>query len=437
MNTRTSIPLCLLTASVIAASALAALAADLPEAAPGDEGFAADLGEKVDAVLSRRGRENVHGVVIVHDGKIVLERYLTGNDERMGWLVEGVTFGPDVLHDVRSITKSVIGLLYGIALAEGKVPPLDAPLVDSFPEYADLVTPELRKITIEDALTMRLGFKWREDGPQPTTEIEMLHQADRYRFTLSQPIEVEPGTVFNYNGGGTTLLGRIIARGTGMSIADYGEEKLFGPLGIDDFEWVVDYFGVPYGHGGLRFRPRDLAKLGQLILNDGVWDGRQIVPPDWLAASFKGGMQHRAVRVRLRLPVVALQSRCQRRVPGHRGDGPRRQRAARRAPIRSGPGGHARTVPGRLRLGGGLGDPRGRGDPIVGGPLTPVFPRAPVAAVRSLRRAAIVTDSSSDATLRRVPATCYAGRLLLAAMRTSAASLRHDLMGTRPGPTLF
>lgn len=291
MNIRTSKSLRILAASVMAATAPAAVAADLPEAAPSEEGFAADLGEKVDAALGRRGRENVHGVVIVHDGKIVLERYLTGNDERMGWLVEGITFGPDVLHDVRSITKSVIGLLYGIAYAEGKVPPLDAPLIDPFPEYADLATPELRKITIEDALTMRLGFKWREDGPQPTTEIEMLHQADRYRFTLSQPIVMEPGTVFNYNGGGTTLLGRIISRGTGMSIADYGEERLFGPLGIDDFEWVVDYFGVPYGHGGLRFRPRDLAKLGQLILNDGVWDGRQIVPAEWLAASFKGGVR--------------------------------------------------------------------------------------------------------------------------------------------------
>jgi CubicO group peptidase (beta-lactamase class C family) len=288
MSPGTSIPLCLLAASVIAASAPAAVAADLPEAAPGSEGFAADLGGKVDAVLGRY--ENVHGVVILHDGKIVLERYLTGNDERMGWPVEGVTFGPDVLHDVRSITKSVIGLLYGIALAEGKVPPLDAPLVDSFPEYADLATPELRRITIEDALTMRLGLSWREDGPQPTTEIEMLHQADRYRFTLSQPIVLKPGTVFNYNGGGTTLLSRVIAHGTGMSVADYGTEKLFAPLGIDDFEWVVDYFGVPYGHGGLRFRPRDLAKLGQLILNDGIWDGRQIVPADWLAASFKRGI---------------------------------------------------------------------------------------------------------------------------------------------------
>ena len=122
-------------------------------------------------------------MVIVHDGKIVLERYLTGNDERMGWLVEGITFGPDVLHDVRSITKSVIGLLYGIALAEGKVPPLDAPLVDSFPEYADLATPELRKITIEDALTMRLGFKWRRTGRS---------RRPRARCAPGRPLPVHP-----------------------------------------------------------------------------------------------------------------------------------------------------------------------------------------------------------------------------------------------------
>lgn len=289
MKTQTSILQFLLTALVIVASALAAVAADLPEAAPGDEGFAADLGKKVDAVLGREGLQNVHGVVVVHDGKIVLERYLTGDDERAHWTVEDVTFGPDVKHDVRSITKSVVGLLYGIALAEGKVPPLDAPLIDSFPEHADLVTPELRKITVEDALTMRLGFEW-QFGPPPTTESAMQHQADPYRFIFSQPIAAEPGAVFNYNGAGTALLGRILAHGTGMSIAEYGREKLFEPLGIEDIEWLTDYFGVPLGYDGLRLRPRDLAKLGQLVLNDGVWEDQQIVPADWLAASLKRGM---------------------------------------------------------------------------------------------------------------------------------------------------
>jgi CubicO group peptidase (beta-lactamase class C family) len=110
---------------------------------------------------------------------------------------------------------------------------------------------------------------------------------DSLRFVLDRPIVVEPGSRWNYNGGTTALLGHLIAAGTGMPLLAFSREKLFEPLGIRDLEWILMSNGEPAGASGLRLRPRDLAKIGQLVLDRGRWNGRQIVPAEWLEESFK------------------------------------------------------------------------------------------------------------------------------------------------------
>lgn len=258
-------------------------------ASPQDVGFAANLGDTIDVLLDEDSIGNVHSIVVVRDGKLVYERYLSGSDENNGYRIRDVSFDAGMKHDVRSITKSVVGLLYGIALSEGQVPDIDAPLVDSFPEYPDLAADEARrKITIGDTLTMSLGLAWDESGQGEANSETMMEEApDLYRYTLEQPIAAEPGTTWIYNGGGTNLLARIIARGTGMAIDDYAKAKLFDPLGIKDFEWLTDYYGVPFAHFGLRLRPWDMAKLGQLVLDGGRWNGTQVVPEAWIAATIQ------------------------------------------------------------------------------------------------------------------------------------------------------
>jgi len=265
--------------------------ADWPRATPEEAGFGADMGEAIDAGV-RDGRfENLHGVVIARGGKIVLERYYDGEDETMGRPLGAVAFGPNELHDLRSVTKSIVSLLYGIALGEGTVPPLDAPLIDQFPEYPDLAAdPPRRRITVAHALSMQVGLEWDERisylDPR-NSEHAMELADDRYRFVLERPIMTAPGGQWVYNGGTTAVLGRLIEKGSGLTLRDYAEAKLFAPLGITAFEWVRGYDGADIAASGLRLRPRDLARIGQMVLNGGRWEGRQIVSEDWLAQSFE------------------------------------------------------------------------------------------------------------------------------------------------------
>jgi CubicO group peptidase (beta-lactamase class C family) len=286
------------TPALALAMALAPLplaASEWPTATPGEAGFAPDLAERLDAALADPANAGLHAVVLVRDGRLVYERYLAGDDEIWGRRKQGVVFGPDSLHDVRSISKSVVGLLYGIALAEGRVPAPDAPVLASFPEYADLAAdPARAAITVETALTMTMGTEWDEDIPYSdpaNSEIAMNRAPDSLRFVLDRPIAAAPGTEFTYNGGATAALAALIGRGNDGDFSGFLESRLLTPLGIDRYEWITDYYGVPYAASGLRLRPRDMAKIGQLVLDRGTWQGREVVPADWIDASVGVGVQ--------------------------------------------------------------------------------------------------------------------------------------------------
>lgn len=235
-----------------------------------------------------RDQSGVHGLIVERHGKLVAELYRRGEDKQVNDLLShDVSFGPAVLHDTRSVGKSVIGLLIGIAQQQGKIKNLQTPVIDFYPEFADLATPELKRITLEHLLTMSAGLEWAEGDGLLDDEHHLMWGASPSRYVLSRPIDTQPGRSFNYNSGGTAVLAEILTRVTGTPWDAYAREALFAPLGIDEVEWVKDWRGRPMAYTGLRLRPRDMAKLGRLVLNHGSWRGKQIVPAAWIDASLR------------------------------------------------------------------------------------------------------------------------------------------------------
>jgi len=259
--------------------------------APDDVGFQSDLARKLAAGIESGLLRHLHEVLIARGDRLVLEHYGKGQDENWGSAIGTVTFGPETLHDLRSVTKSIVSLLYGIALDRGLVPPTDTPLADQFPEYADLAgSGALSGLTIEHALTMTLGMAWDENRPYTdpeNSEIAMENAADRNRYVLSRPRVAEPGTRWIYSGGCVALVGAIVARGTGMSLQDFARQALFDPLGIDRFEWTVGHDGIASAASGLRLTGPDLLRIGRMILANGIFAGNRIVSSSWLEASRK------------------------------------------------------------------------------------------------------------------------------------------------------
>lgn len=231
--------------------------------------------------------KGLHGVLVRLGGETLVEIYFDGEDQRWGAPLGLRAHGPDTLHDMRSVTKSVVALLYGIALDRGLVPPPEAPLYAQFPEYADLAAdPARARITIEDALTMRMGVEWNESLPYSdprNSEIAMENAPDRYRFALDRPITGAPGETWVYNGGATALIARLIEKGSGQSLDEFARDALFAPLGIRRFEWVKGGDGAPSAASGLRLRLRDLAAIGRMVADGGRHHGRPIVSQDWLS----------------------------------------------------------------------------------------------------------------------------------------------------------
>jgi CubicO group peptidase (beta-lactamase class C family) len=287
----------LLTGAAALLAQTRARAAPVPDWQPvalADAGFAPDLEAKLDQFITSRAA-NIHGVVIVRRGRLVLERYYEGDDQvrddQGRTRSERITFSPERSHELRSVTKSIVGLLYGIALGEGKVPALDQLLLAQFPQYADL--PDMsqrRRWTIAHAITMTLGTDWDEDlsyDDPRNGQTAMEAAPDRYRYVLEQPIVAVAGDRWIYCGGATALIGKILEKGTGQSLHDYARTVLFDPLGSGPSGWRVGRDGERNFASGLGMRPRDLARIGQMLLDGGRAGERQIVPAEWLEASFR------------------------------------------------------------------------------------------------------------------------------------------------------
>ena len=230
---------------------------------------------------------NVHAVLVARAGKLVFERYFRGSDEINGRREDSVTFDADRLHNTKSVSKSVASIALGIAIDRGLIRSVDESILSFFPELSDLRSPEKDRLRLVHALTMTMGLKWVEAVPdnEGNNDEERMHMApDPCRYVLSLPATASPGQGFFYNTGALTLVSAIVRKATGRPLDEFARAMLFEPLGISDFEWIRVKGDADAG-GGLRLRPRDMAKIGQLVLAGGRWNGRQIVSKAWIDAS--------------------------------------------------------------------------------------------------------------------------------------------------------
>jgi CubicO group peptidase (beta-lactamase class C family) len=257
-------------------------------------------GERLCGIAARlqlTGSE-VHSVVVTRHGKLVFEQYFPGLDQPWREKEALREFTATSIHDMRSASKSVISLLVGIAIDRKLIASADEPVVKFFPEYQAVKQAGWDSITLRHLLTMSSGIKWDETlpwGDPNNDEPHLAFDADPLRYVLSKPMAAVPNTVWAYNGGGTDLLGNLLERVSGKPLAQFAGEVLFNPLGITDFEWKNHKNEKIAAAAGLRLRPRDAAKLGQLVLGRGAWNGKQIVPVEWIEQSITPRLQAPAI----------------------------------------------------------------------------------------------------------------------------------------------
>ena len=240
-----------------------------PTSSPEEQGMAsAALAELVDFGAAN----DMDSMLVVRHGRVVLDATYA-------------PFRPGMKHTVNSVTKGVVGTLAGIALKEGKLDRLDAPVLDFFSGRSVANADAHKKaMTIEHLLDSTSGLSWREplSNEPPETALQMERSADWIGFVLDRPMAQAPGLSFNYDSGGWHLVSAIVGRQTGSDALEYARQKLFAPLGITDVVWRRDPQGIPIGGFGLYMQPRDMAKIGYLYLRGGQWAGQQLLPPDWV-----------------------------------------------------------------------------------------------------------------------------------------------------------
>jgi CubicO group peptidase (beta-lactamase class C family) len=207
-------------------------------------------------------------------------------DEHKGRRIQ---YDADTRHNLASVTKSFTSALVGIAVDRGLIDGVDAKLFDFFPEHADLSDKTKAEITLWHLLTMTSGLEWNEGEygyeDRRNDLIQLFYVSDPVAYILAKPALAAPGKKWYYSGGNTNLLGEIIKKATGQRMDAFAEEHLFAPLGITSFQWDHLNSQVIHASGNLQLRPRDLAKFGQLYLDDGLWQGKQIVSSEWVQQS--------------------------------------------------------------------------------------------------------------------------------------------------------
>ena len=222
----------------------------------------------------------VNGIVVVRNGYVVLEEY-----PRFP-LYDGTW--PHPLH---SVTKSFASALVGIAAGEGYINGTEDKVLDFFPERSFANMSQWKEaLTLKHLLTMTSGLQWNEWAiPYEDSRNDvrrMMGASDPVQFVLDHDMANEPGAEWAYNGGGSHLLMEIVNQTTGVDPMDYAREHLFNPLGITNLYWEPSGQGIPWGFYGLQLTPLDMAKFGYLYLNNGTWNGTEILPAEWVAESF-------------------------------------------------------------------------------------------------------------------------------------------------------
>lgn len=251
-------------------------------AGPGTDGWQPSTPEEqgIDSVKLAEGFSAIHdsgmpihSLVLVHDGKLVLD-------------ADFYPYDGAVPHDLASVTKSVTTTLIGIAIDQGKLR-LSDPVLSFFPDRT-IANRDDRKdrMTVANLASMTSGLACTEAHDEQTLQ-EMMASPDWIQFTLDLPMAAEPGSTYSYCSPGMHLLSAILTKATGMTELAFAQRFLFGPLGISGEIWPPDPQGITHGWGDLHLYPLDAAKLGQLWLNGGVWNGTQVVSQGWVADSVR------------------------------------------------------------------------------------------------------------------------------------------------------
>ncbi|MGY5881003.1 MAG: serine hydrolase [Candidatus Thorarchaeota archaeon] len=222
----------------------------------------------------------IDSLLIVKNGYMVFEKY------------PSIVYDQESRHIIHSCTKSFTSALVGIAIEEGYINSVDEKLVDLLPNstFANY-DPRMDDITLEHLLMMTSGLEWDEWSEPYSSPANSHYQywsaSDSVQYVLDLPLAYDPGDVWVYSSGSSHLLSAIVTEATGVSLLDYAEDKLFTSLGISvsDVLWPADNQGIYRGSGGVEMVPRDMAKFGYLYLNNGSWDGEQIVPSAWVQTS--------------------------------------------------------------------------------------------------------------------------------------------------------
>jgi CubicO group peptidase (beta-lactamase class C family) len=227
----------------------------------------------------RNSDADIRSMLVVRHGYIVAEEYFIPT-----------LYDMNNTHILFSVTKSVVSSLIGIAIDHGFIDNTSQLLLDFFPEMV-IANPSAWKdaITLEDALMMRTGFDWDESDYTTYDDFFAMRDSDNWvQYVLNSSMANEPGSTFDYNSGVSHVLAGIINVTTGMTPLAFADQYLFGPLGISRRAWSADPQGINFGGSNLALTPRAMAKFGLLYLNNGTWDGEQIVSSDWVNRSSHG-----------------------------------------------------------------------------------------------------------------------------------------------------
>jgi CubicO group peptidase (beta-lactamase class C family) len=211
----------------------------------------------------------IDSAVVVRHGYVIMEDYSSPSQQNNS-------------HYLASVTKSFCSALIGIALAEGYIDSVNHKVLDFFPNRTIAnMSSWKQSITLKHLLMMTSGIPFSDE-----IDSGLMRDSDNaVQFVLDKSVNSEPGTVWSYCSGGSHLLSAIVNATTGMDTLAFAEEYLFNPLGISALYWGRDAQGIPWGHAYLFMRALDMAKFGYLCLNNGVWDGQQIIPATWITES--------------------------------------------------------------------------------------------------------------------------------------------------------
>jgi CubicO group peptidase (beta-lactamase class C family) len=231
-----------------------------------------DMGKLRQVSRELSARPDTRCLLVEQAGKIVLEEYYNGGKA-------------ETRYDVRSVTKSVVSLLFGIALAEGRLKSPDQTIGEFLGKDFPGLDRAVSAITVRQLLAMTSGIPWRELGSTAQDFGPFISSPDPLRWILERPLEAKPGELWNYNTGACHILSAILTKTTWLSARAYAQEKLFTPLGEQVGNWEADRYGYSYGGHGISLTASTMVKLGRLMLDKGVYGGKQVVPEDWARES--------------------------------------------------------------------------------------------------------------------------------------------------------